>query len=306
MVQDIEGELPSSTSTKEEIMVKTNTAAKPRVAAKGTRSTRRISESQYKEIASIMRDKGLDVTTINVVITGSPIIGRKFPATEVTEARMAKLKKLIRDMDAAADARAKSKLAGSIEGVRKGDMADLLLKSIVTEAVKAATLEILEGTRKLLLAQEMRFQSQLRKMHHDFEAMAEELNIKIPPFEGHAELMPVIESSGQVVRAPRILVYGIQANQKQPMHDHVREWGKHNVATIDVGYSSGRVVDMKRGYDVIIVNRNFVGMDEIRDLQSHGNKVITVSGSISAVELQLKKELLEIEIDVAIKRTQTA
>lgn len=304
MVQDIEGRLPFSTSTKEEIMVKATTTTKPRAAATGVRSARRISESQYKEIVSVMRDKGLDVNVTNLTITGTPIIGRKFPSTEATEARMMKVKKLIRDLDASADARAKEKLAGSIQGIKSGEMADMVIKSIVITAVKAATMEILEGTRKLLLAQEMRFQSQLRKMHHDFEAMAKELNIEIPPFEGHAELMPVIESSGQVVRAPRILVYGIQANQKQPMYDHVRQWGKHNVATIDVGYSSGRVVDMKRGYDVIIVNRSFVGMDDIRDLQNHGNKLVAVTGSVSAVELQLKKELLEMEIESEMKKAK--
>lgn len=269
--------------------------AAPAKSKKTTRSTMRISEQEYKQIAlSLYRNK-LDVTPTNVVVNGTPVLGRKFPVGEVTDARMRKIQDLILDMDAAQADRAKAQLTGTLAGVKNGDTADLLLKSIVTAAVEAATVKNLEGTRRLLLAQEARFQKQMDQVTSILTKMCEDWGIAVPELEAPLAL-PTIEASGQVVRVPRILVYGMQANQKQPLYDHVRAWGLQGFADIEVAYSTDAVATVKRNYDVVIVNRHWVGADTARELRNHGLKYSEVAGSASAVERQLKLELLDLAI----------
>lgn len=300
MVQDIEGKSLSSIPTKEnQEMAKQIAAASRKLQDRVT--ARRISEAEYLEIATKLREQKLDVTPTNVTITATPIIGRKFAVSEVTEPRMAKLKKLIRDLDATAEAKAKERLAGSVQGLARGDTVDLVLKGMIQAEFNKFGSELLGSVRKLLLAQELRNNQAMKQLYTGFEALAEEWRISIPPFEEKIEA-PVLIEGTRVVRPPRILVYGIAANQKQPLYDKVREWGKHEVATIDVGYSSQRVVDMKRGYDVVIVNKHFVGMDDVRDLEkNHGRKIVTTEGSLSSVLLHLQRELVELEIATATR-----
>jgi hypothetical protein len=260
-----------------------------------TRSTLRLSDEEYNQIAIGLRKSKLSVSPINVVVIGAPILNRKFPISEVTDKRISKLNEIIRDMDAAHESHAKAQLTGTIPGVKKGETADLLIKSIVTAAVEAATVKNLEGTRKLLLAQEARFQKQMSQVTDILVKMCSDWGIAVPELEAPMA-MPMIEATGQVVRVPRILVYGMQANQKQPLYDHVREWGLQGFADIDIAYSTDAVSTVKRGYDAVIVNRHWVNVDTARELRSHGLKYSEVAGSASAVERQLKLELLDLAI----------
>lgn len=263
-------------------------------------TARRISEAQYKEIAAKLREQKLDVNVTNVTVTATPIIGRKFLISEVTEARMAKLNALIRDMDAAAEAQAKATLAGTFQGLKKGDMVDLALKAIIREECTKMGVEILSSVRKLMLAQEARSNQSFKAIYTGMEALADVWQLKLPPLL-HAIEAPELLEGTKIVRAPRILIYGLQANQKQPLYDKIREWGKQDLATVDVGFSNQRVADMKRNYDVIIVNKHWVGMDDVRALASHGTKVVPACGSISDVLRYLEREFLEIEINRASK-----
>lgn len=264
-------------------------------------TARRISEVQYKEIADKLREGKLDVTPTNVTITATPIIGRKFAMAEVTEVRMAKLKKLIREMDAAADAKAREKLAGSVEGLRRGDTVDLVIKGMIQAEFNKFGGELLGSVRKLLLAQELRNNQSMKKVYAGMEKLADAWNIALEPFETEVEA-PVLIEGTRVVRAPRILIYGLQPGNKQPLMEKVREWGKQNVATIDTANNREPVSTMKRGYDVVICNKTWVGMDDIRSLEkNHCVKMIVTEGSMSNVLLHLQRELVELEIATATK-----
>lgn len=280
----------------QEIYMNAKAVAVPAKSKKApSRSTMRLSTSEYLAIATELHQKKLDPTPTNIVIVGRPLLQRGLPASEVTEKRIATISGLIRDLDAADASHARAKVTGTLTGIKQGETADLLIKSIVTAAVEAATIKNLEGTRKLLLAQEARFQKQMTQVTDILTKMCGDWGISVPELEAPMAL-PTIEATGQVVRVPRILVYGMQANQKQPLYDHVREWGLQGFADIDIAYSTDAVSTVKRGYDVVIVNRHWVGADTARDLRNHGLKYAEVAGSASAVERQLKLELLDLAI----------
>lgn len=264
------------------------------------RSAMRISQHQYLAIATELQHQKLDPSPTNIAIVGSPILGKAFPISEISDRRIAAISELIRDLDAADAAVARAKVTGTIQGIKNGETADLLIKAIVTAAVEAATVKQLEGTRKLLLAQEVRFQQRMTRTEKILASLCTEWGIKVPDLDSEVHL-PVVESTGQVVRLPRVLVYGIQANQKQPMYDLVRSWDLHDVADIDVGYSTDRLASIRRDYDVIVYNRHYVKIDDIRELKSHGRKVVEAYGSLSDVARHLQVELLELAIEAKKK-----
>lgn len=289
--------------TKEDIPMNAKSVV-PRVTKKVVnRSAVRISDQEYKSIALALRQGKLDATPTNVVITAAPLLSRKISTADVNQARISKLNQLIRDQDAVEANTARAKITGTVEGLKKGEMADLLIKSIVTAAVDAATIKTLEGTRKLLLAQESRFQQRMSRTEKVLAALCVEWGIKVPELEEVTNL-PVIEASGQVVRLPRVLVYGIQANQKQATYDLVRSWDLLGVADIDVGFSTDRIASIRRDYDVIVFNRHYVRIDDIRELKNHGRKVVEAYGSLSNVASHLQVELLELAIQAKRKEEQ--
>lgn len=272
----------------------------PAKTKKTSRSKMRISDQEYKTLAFNLRKSGLTVTHTNVAVTGAEVLARKFPIGEVTDARMRKIQDLILDMDAAQADRAKAQLTGTIAGVKNGDTADLLVKAIVRAEVEAATAKELEGMRKLLLAHEARLEQRIAPLMTMLKTLCLEWGCAIPEANEPA-MLPVVEASGKVVSLPRVLVYGMQANQKQPLYDLVRSWETKDTATIDVGYSRDPVSTMKRGYDVIIYNRHWVGMDDARELKSHGVKLVEARGALSDVARHLQVELLELAIEAKKK-----
>lgn len=264
------------------------------------RPATRISDTEYSLIAAELRKKKLDVSPTNVCIVAGPILDRKFAPSEVNATRVAKLNQIIRDLDAADEARVKERLSGKIESLGKGNTGDLLIKSIVTSALETQKVQMLEGMRKLLLAQESRYQQRMNRTEKVLAELCKEWGIIVPDLE-QVDNLPMVEASGAVVRLPRVLVYGMQPNQKQPMYDLIRQWGLQEVADVDMGYSREPVSSMKRGYDVVIYNRHWVGIDDVRALKNHGAKIVEASGALSDVGRHLQAELLGFAVEAKKK-----
>ena len=306
MVQDDKDNFVPTTTLPGVMMARTAT----KTSKAATRSAFRIGEDKYQEIAKSIRNTKEAVSVDNFAYYATIILEKRFPKAEVTEERIGKVNGIIRQLDAAEAAKAKEKIAGTVAGMKNGEMADLILKSIVKDAVKAGTLETAECVRKLLLAQEARFEKRLHEQNQRFEkilsAMCVEWGIRLPDLEPvkPIELLPEVDVLQLVVRTPRILIYGMQANQKQPIFDKINEWDLKGVANVDIEYSTTRVASVKRGYDVVIVNRHWVGVDDIRELESHGAKFLTVRGAMSAVTDQLKSVLLEYKIEKVKQQEQ--
>ena len=257
-------------------------------------------EEHATAVAAYLHKNNIPVTADSIAKAAVMCLGQAMTQHDVSHYRLTKVQTMIRALDAAEASRKAQAISDAASGVGRGvkdsGTLDLLIKGIVRNEVQALEGPILVGVRQLLASQLESFKEEIRASEARMMAAWGLTPVAAEKPTSRSDLSEKQEPARPAKKLKKILVWGPKRHQRVHVEEALEAIGLNEVAELDFRTSEESVLTIPRGFDYAVYMGLFISKEERKDLANHAADVRQCAGAVSSLIEELKKVLIEIQI----------